>query len=303
MSGRSHGSLPVPRRWCLLVGIWLVRLGFVWLLAYPVLRVLSNSPMLHGAGADRDLFQPGGETLLALLAARSTSLADLDAALWLLGAVAGVLAVASSSLSWIAIDESLPFFGKRLQRRWCRVLPAFVLTTIGSVGCTMALGWCWWQLFPVIGALLEPWLGERGTDSVQLCVLLCLGCAFATVFTLSDLVRAALASGRSSLRSALPIAVELYLSQPLRITSHAWLRFILALSLHIAHGWVLAHYQWLARSGWFAALAVAQGEAVTLVAIGLRLDWIAWITRTQARLSSRVPSRYATARVPNANLG
>ncbi len=302
MSERSHEYSLVPRRWCLLAGIWLERLGFVWLLAYPVLRLLSYSPILHGAQADRDLLHAGGETLLALLAARSTSLADLGTALWLLGAVAALVAIASSSLVWIAIDETLPFFGRRLQRRWCRVLPAFALTTLGSVGCAMVLGWCWWQVFPVIGALLEPWLGERGTDTVQLGVLLCLSCAFVALFTLSDVVRAGLASGRSSVRSALAIAAEVYLSQPIRITLHALIRFILALSLQLAHGWVIAHYQWLARSGWFAVLAIAQGEAVTLVAIGLRLDWIAWISRTEARLSSRVPSRYAPVRAPNAAL-
>jgi hypothetical protein len=279
MSRRLSSAPFSPRRMRLLAGVWLGRLVLIWVFAYPIYRLLSNSSMLHGTHADQRVFAPGGETLLALLRARSNAFWEQWPVLGLLVLLGVALGIAASSLVWVAIDESMPLFGKRLRLRWCCVLPAFALTTLYSIAAAALLTWSWWQMVPALGALLEPWLGERGTDYCQLSVLFVLLGALSALCVLADVVRAVLVSGLRPRGQALPTAAELYLQQPLRISLHALLRFSLALSLQLGCGWLVAHYHFLARSGGFVLLAVVLAEVVALIAVGLRLDWIDWLTR------------------------
>jgi hypothetical protein len=280
MRQRNWSRRSASRRQALVLWLWLGRIGLVWLLAYPIYCLLGDSPLLQSSRTDRELLRAGGETLLALLEARASSLSDLSGAMWLLAAVAATLALVGSSFTWVAIHAPDPLFGARIRSRVCAVLPTFALITVGQMLPMALLAWCFWQLVPVIGELLEPRLGERGTDLVQLFLVLCLLGAIAVYFTLSDVLRAVVVAGDVPTRHALPTARRLYGLCPLRITLHAGTRFVLALSLQLASAWLAARAQWLAGSSWLLLVAIAACETSALLTLWLRLDWIAWISNT-----------------------
>jgi hypothetical protein len=269
------------RRLQLLFCLWLGRIALIWFLTYPIYQPLAGSGLLRSSRTDRDLLGAGGEVLLALLGTGASSLAAAASALCVLAVVAGVIALLGSSFAWVATNEHRALFGLQIRNRVCAVVPTFAATTIATIGCSAMLAGCWWQLFPLIGETLEPVLGERGTDYVQLFVLTCLFAAIAVLCTLSDLVRAVVAAYRLPFRAALQRAARLYRLQPLRITANAVVRFGPVLSIQLANAWQVAHNQWLAGSDWLLAIAVAVSESVALLAIWLRLDWIEWLSKTQ----------------------
>jgi len=263
----------------LIMSVWLGRWLLVALIGAPLYRYLDRAPELRGVSADRNLFAPGCESLAALLLGRSTSPVRLPPSLWLLVALGTAIGLAASCLVWVAIDESMLLLRKRLCLRWSQVLPAFALTTLYTWVAAILLGWCWWQAAPALGALLEPWFGERGTDYFQLTLLCCVLCVIAGFFIVSDVVRAIVASGLRSPRRALVVAIKVCRQQPSRIPVQALLPFGLAMSLHLSCGWIIAHNGWLAASATHVWLTFLLTELAALLAVALRLDWIAWISQ------------------------
>lgn len=279
MSHTPVSSPQLSRRAQLVGGAWLGHLLLVWLLACPLYQQLGSSSLLQGARGDESLFTDGAETLLALLAARSHALADAQRNFWQVGILCAIAGVACSSYVWVALDSSAPLFGKSLRVQWWRVLPAFALTAVGALASAAFLGWSCWQMLAVCGALLEPGFGERVAVLFYCGMLLCLLGGLAWICVLADTVRAVLACGAVRPGQAFAAAFGLFWQQPLRISLNALLRIALVLSLQLTCSWLVLHFHMLSRSNAVAIAAMVQAETAALLAVALRLDWIAWILR------------------------
>jgi hypothetical protein len=272
-------------RFKLVLALWLSRLIVIWLFVYPVFKVLANSRILQSNQADRMLFRAGGETLIELLAAREPSFVDLAPALALIAPVVAILGVAGSSFAWTATSESsLPLGSCRLRRRVCSILPGFAAITLMVVVLSALLVSACWMLLPSVGALLEPWVGERKTDWIELCLIFGLLLAVAALVTLADLLRASMAVRSTSLASPMPVALALFSAAPLRIIANAWGRFALALALQLLSILVLGHGGWLTSGIPRCLLALACSEITAFCTLWLRLSWIAWVCNAHRRL-------------------
>ena len=268
--------------------VWLLRNGLVWLLALPLYSAIASSPILHAPQGDRHLFSPGAETLVPLLVSRAEAIHALGPMLFVVAALFVAGATVVSSFVWIAIDYRVSLRDPTLWSSGRRLLAPFAAISLTTMLFVLFAIWIWWNSFPVLGALFEPWLGEQGTDLLQLAVVGCVAGALGLVFVLTDVLRAVLCVRDFSALEALHSAVELYQLTGLRITVRAAIPFLLALALTLVHVWSVSYFGWLAKNNGHALFAYIEGEVLVCLAIWLRLGWISWIRHTTPLLLSQL---------------
>jgi hypothetical protein len=191
--------------------------------------------------------------------------------------VAALLGVVGSCAAWMAIQKPAPLCARRFWNAVFSRTAAFAATWCISLVIAAFSFACWYFLAPLIGATLEPWLGERKTDALQLCVVALVLAIVGLVFLLADAVRATICHNSGRLTASIAKAWALVRDRPLGLATQALLRFGLAVSIHVANAWWITSSGYLARAEGFAWLAIATTEVATWLTIRVRLGWIAWL--------------------------
>lgn len=273
----SHVHSILGRHLRLVAALWLGRLGLLWVLEYPVYDALATSPLLHSQRSDQHLWKPGAELPLAIASSKWSALETLPASLWVIAAVALSTSLVLSSIAWRATAAPPSLHGIRLCLSATRRMPAFALLFAYTVSLLVALTWIWLDVVPLLGALFLPWLGERYTDLTQLAVFALLLVLTSGILMAADVARSMIALESVSVGKAIMLALGHMRSHALRIFLQASVRFGAWVLLQLAHLGLLARTGWLSRSGshWIAALITT--ELVALVAISIRLHFMAWL--------------------------
>jgi hypothetical protein len=195
----------------------------------------------------------------------------------MLGSVAYAATIVLSSVAWILLFARRFLAWQSLREHFSDCIGSLIAIALGSGVSVTALLGCWYLVFGSIGGLLEPILGERGTDLVQLATFAIALCGIAVVFILADVTRAVVIANRTTTRHALSTALIVYRRTWPKLSLNALVRLSSAVLLQASLTWLVAHYQWLSgpTSACFAA-AVAI-EISTLLAIMLRVGWIAFL--------------------------
>lgn len=289
----SRRSVPDrPGRLRLVAGLWCLRVALIGFVAYPTYRAIANSPILHSQRGDAELLKPGGGLLVALLDARSQVLEGLAVAVLFLLLVAVLLSWLASAIAWIVVNEGVAAMRPMVLQNFCRHLPKLAAVSFGSTTTTVLLGLGWWACVPLLGSALQSQIGERNTDYAQLLFLGVSLAAVAASLILADLMRTTLIRHRLAIGEALSIAWAAYRMQPIRISCEAGLRLAAAFLVQVANVWAIGHFQWLAQSTFSLLIAIATTEVAAIVAIWLRLDWVAWISATNLHLTPELPKGF-----------
>jgi hypothetical protein len=269
----------------MMVTLWLGRIGLLGMLNYGAYDLVATSPLLHSANGDVHLWKPGAELLWAVVSSRWTALETLSAALVIVAAVALAASLALSSIAWRATAAPQSLGGMRLCLSAARRIPAFALLSTYTILLTIAVAWVWLDLVPLLGRLCLPLLGERYTDLVQLAVFALLLASTAGIFVTADVARAMLAQRSISVGASILVALRVMRSHAILVYSQASIRLLAVVLLQLMHLWLLARTGWFARASLHYVTAILTTELVALVAIWLRLGFMAWLVDFVRRTS------------------
>jgi hypothetical protein len=260
----------------------LLRIGLTSLASAMVLAPLFGANLFASNHGDDELLSHGARNLVTLLLTRSERYhAYTTGFLGLLG----VFVLAKILLAAVSFDaihhERRPGSRRNVLGALQLLLPFALLFGFAAL-CVMTVLLVYVALFPSIGSLLLPLLGERTTDLVQLSLL-----AFVLLlgqlgsFTL-DLARSQLTRKSGRLREALDVAFSQWRRQGRTVVAKAAPRFLLSLGLY-GLGLYAAQRCQLTLHGTKAALLVLL--SVETGAFAAYLVFISWIDETKKLLS------------------
>jgi hypothetical protein len=255
----------------LMLGVrWTFAAIFDTLLLTPL---VSATPWQSVTG-DAMVLGHGSITLAAVVFARIDEYAGMIT-LWLLAIGALALGrVTLGSLVFASFDVQAPPWTLTSLRRASRLWVPFVLLAV--VGCGLPLMGLVlaWLLLPTLGRLLLPWLGEQGTDLLELALLvIVLGLASVLHFLLA-LTRAELAFRVSSPRGAFQGAIRRARLAPFRLLRITLPRLIVAFAALLLAADVVFVGQTRSLPTWQVWLGVALAEMAATFASWCYLDWL-----------------------------
>ncbi|HEY5956973.1 MAG TPA: hypothetical protein VIV60_10490 [Polyangiaceae bacterium] len=269
----------------LLLFLYASSIGLIWCIATPLYAALSNAAVFD---TDVGLFRAGSEWLLVVLDAQRSCISALSAALLMLGSFAYAANTVLSTAAWILLHSKRLLAWPSIVDHFGDCIGKLVIIAVGTAGSVAVLLGCWYVVFGSIGAWLEPILGERGTDWVQLATFAIALCATAAIFIVADVTRAVVVTDRASTRFALSTALQICGRAWPKLGFDAAGRVLSVVALQASTAWAVTHFQWLSGTALTFFAAVVSVEASALLSIMLRVGWMAYLLREVQRFKRTV---------------